>query len=229
MTNLYTILRVSSNVGQGVIEEAFNALIKKTADTEMQKQLYKAFDILGNPEKRKEYDKELVTEELGRKAILLKQQQEEKEAQQKLQFEQEREEKQREAENLEFKIKTELEERLQKEVMINERRSTYSGNFQDLLLPYIGKSVGINVDRPDKLMQCELISANRDFFSVRTYDGRRISIPYKQVLKTIESETGDTLSTGILFGFSADLFIEIFHMVIYKGAIGMGFSFPMDS
>ena len=75
MENLYEILEVSKNASKEVIDKAYKVLAKKYhPDTQRQenrkyaeekiKKLNKAYDIISNEEKRKEYDKEL--EELER-------------------------------------------------------------------------------------------------------------------------------------------------------------------
>jgi hypothetical protein len=99
-------------------------------------------------------------------------------------------------------------------------------SYQTLMLPYVGQKIGINIEDPSKLQLCPLIAVSDEFFTVSN-KGMKVHFPYRQVLRVMEGDAGSKLTTGKYFGVEARLFIEIFHLVVYKGAIGFGMSIPL--
>lgn len=88
MLNLYEILEVSEKASKEVIDKAYHVLAKKyhpdlqqgeakQKAEEKMKQINAAYEILGNDEKRKEYDAELEAKRLEERQIREQRQQEE--------------------------------------------------------------------------------------------------------------------------------------------------------
>ena len=88
MLNLYEILEVSEKASKEVIDKAYHELAKKyhpdlqqgeakQKAEEKMKQINAAYEILGNDEKRKEYDAKLEAKKLEERQIREKRQQEE--------------------------------------------------------------------------------------------------------------------------------------------------------
>lgn len=88
MSNLYEILEVSEKASKEVIDKAYHVLAKKyhpdlqqgeakQKAEEKMKQINAAYEILGNDEKRKEYDAKLEAKKLEERQIREKRQQEE--------------------------------------------------------------------------------------------------------------------------------------------------------
>ena len=88
MLNLYEILEVSEKASKEVIDKAYHVLAKKyhpdlqqgeakQKAEEKMKQINAAYEILGNDEKRKEYDAKLETKKIEERQIREKRQQEE--------------------------------------------------------------------------------------------------------------------------------------------------------
>ncbi len=88
MLNLYEILEVSEKASKEVIDKAYHVLAKKyhpdlqqgeakQKAEEKMKQINAAYEILGNDEKRKEYDAKLEAKKLEERQIREKRQQEE--------------------------------------------------------------------------------------------------------------------------------------------------------
>lgn len=95
--------------------------------------------------------------------------------------------------------------------------------LQDILIPYIGRSIAINLTNPEKLEKVTLMNASDQFFTVGWDSSKLTHIPYSQVLSITEAGQGASLKSGILFGVEAPIFVEIFHMLIYKKGTSYGF------
>lgn len=193
MDNFYSILGISSADDLAAVRKAYYSTLSETFDTELLNQLHLAYSTLSDQEKRAAYDIEL----------------------------------QNKKDEEEYLLQQEIAEKQSREI---ENRKKYSHrvqeaelNYKDLLSPYIGKSIGINLIDPSKFQQCVLSNANIDFFSVR--HGEILThIPYQHLLRVTQSTNGGMVKTGSILGFQAAIFIEVFHMVIYKGAVGFGIS-----
>ena len=101
-----------------------------------------------------------------------------------------------------------------------------SMSYKDLLLPFIGKWAGVNIDNPTKLQHAKLIGVETDFFTVK-YNSILYHYPYNQILKITTTVNGSNITNGIIVGIEAALFIEVFHLVVYKGATMFGVSIPV--
>ena len=65
-----------------------------------------------------------------------------------------------------------------------------------------------------------------DHFAVKTGD-LTLRVPYRHILRLSESSSGRLFKPSV-FGGSYPLLIEVFHMVVYRGAVGIGFGVPFD-
>lgn len=106
-------------------------------------------------------------------------------------------------------------------------RLSDAGNLdlRGLLALHAGLTVGMNANDPTKVIAVTLVSVQADHFTVEV-EGRLVRTPYSQILRVTEGADGGTVKASV-FGESFDLIVEIFHMVVYKGAVGMGISIPI--
>jgi hypothetical protein len=106
-----------------------------------------------------------------------------------------------------------------------ESRVNGSLTIQGALLPFVGGGVGINLLSADKFDHATLTGVQFDHFTAQNKD-LEISVPYNQILKIIRAPSG-RVDLGAFKG-SYPLVIHIFDLVVYKGAVGVGFSVPMS-
>ena len=100
-----------------------------------------------------------------------------------------------------------------------------AAGIADLLSPYMSQRIGINTTKAWELEEAEIIGIQRDFFSVRC-NGLNHHIPYSQVLRVVEAASGK-VETGILGNTRYSVVITVFDLVIPKGSVGVGMSFPL--
>jgi hypothetical protein len=100
-----------------------------------------------------------------------------------------------------------------------------SGDLPTLFHRYLNSQVGINFRTPDKFETAALIGVEQDHFTICD---QQVEVcyhfPYRMVLSVAEPRAGAKISTGF-FSKKHRLLIQVYHMVIYKGAVGIGFSF----
>jgi hypothetical protein len=92
-------------------------------------------------------------------------------------------------------------------------------SFREYLAQYAGTSIAINVADPVHAETALLRSSQADHFEVQHGDSV-FRIPYAQILKISERTSKDSKARVALV-------IEIFHLVVYKGSVGFGFSLPL--
>ena len=124
-------------------------------------------------------------------------------------------------EQADLQRETEAQAKIQSMV---ESRVNGSLTIQSALLPFVGGEIGINLLSADKFEHATLIGVQFDHFTAQTKD-LEISVPYNQILKIIRAPSG-RVDLGVFKG-SFPLVIHIFDLVVYKGAVGVGFSVPM--
>lgn len=124
------------------------------------------------------------------------------------------------AQALEAREVAALKLRLRDEVM-----QQGTGGIKDLLSPYVGERIGINTTKAWELDAAELVGIQRDFFSVRC-DGLTHHIPYGQVLRVVEAVKGP-VTTGMFGNNRYAVVVTVFDLVIQKGSVGVGMSFPL--
>lgn len=200
MPNHYETLRVNPNASARMIDEAYGALERRITDPDALREIEAAYAVLGNRVKRKDYDDEIAASLLEEAVARQKKIKEAEEARlerlpahdKKLHFEKEN---------------------------IAQRSTNWAMTYRDLIFPYIGQSIGINTIEPTKFNTARLVDTQQDFFTVSHASGL-MHIPYTQILKAITAEGGMSMKSGVFFGVDAKLFIEVFHLVVYKGAVG---------
>lgn len=208
----YDILRVSPNTSQPMIKDAYVSLKSRIVDPELLIKIDEAYSILGDPESRANYDDKIN--------IILKRESQKREELRG------QEEIRRQAElQRQEEICRQAELRRQEEIRSQQASRTLS--YKSLLSQYVGQNVGINMDAPTKLQLYQLIDAQNDHFSIEVANFIA-HIPYSQILRVLTSKNNEVLRSGFLFGIRANIFIEIFHMVVYKGGAGFGMAVPMD-
>lgn len=87
------------------------------------------------------------------------------------------------------------------------------GGLQALFGTLVGHDVKVNCLQPEKFVGCRVLEAAQDCFTLVLDDGMSVHIPYAQVLRILDHPGGTAV-------------IEVFHMVIYKGAIGFSLPIP---
>jgi hypothetical protein len=98
-------------------------------------------------------------------------------------------------------------------------------DVRTFLTQFLGSEVGMNVRDPSKVVSTTLRSVQADHFAVE-YDGLLVRTPYSQIIRVSSPVGGGALKAGI-FGGSYNLVIEVFHLIIYKGSVGVGVSIPI--
>ncbi len=100
--------------------------------------------------------------------------------------------------------------------------------LKEILAEHVGFVIAINALAPEKLESCGLKSVGEDCFSVVTQKGLLLHIPYIRILNIVENNDGGSVkvSSGLMSSASARAVVHIEHMIIYKGAVGFGFSLP---
>lgn len=106
-----------------------------------------------------------------------------------------------------------------------ELRKTGQLDLRSVLAPYAGSAIGMNVKDPVKVSEVTLVEVQADHFTVE-HEGLLVRTPFAQVLRATEAVQGSKVKPSA-FGRSYDLVVEVFHMVVYKGAVGVGFSVPI--
>jgi hypothetical protein len=98
-------------------------------------------------------------------------------------------------------------------------------DLRSVLASHTGSAIGMNLKDPVKVSEVTLVDVQADHFAVES-EGVLVRTPYAQVLRATEAVQGSKVKPSA-FGRSYDLVLEVFHMVVYKGAVGVGVSIPI--
>lgn len=109
--------------------------------------------------------------------------------------------------------------------LAEELRQVGKLDFRCLLVPRIGSAIGMNVKDPVKVSEVTLVDVQADHFTVE-HEGLLVRTPFSQILRATEAVEGSKVKP-LAFGRSYHLVVEVCHMVVYKGAVGVGFSVPI--
>src|SRR5665647_233934 len=122
MVNFYSILGISSVDDPATIRKAYYSILSGTSDSELLKQLHLAYSTLSDQEKRVAYDIEL----------------------------------QNEKDKVEYVLQQEIAEKqlidVEKQKKYSDRIQERELSYKDLLFPYIGKNIGINLVDPSNCL-----------------------------------------------------------------------------
>ena len=89
-----------------------------------------------------------------------------------------------------------------------------------LLTRYISRYVGINYRGTKKFERALLTRVSDDFLTIFAEEKQtNITFPLRHVLSIVEAEKG--VSTGVIFRDEFCVVIEVFHVVVYSGAVGV--------
>jgi hypothetical protein len=89
-----------------------------------------------------------------------------------------------------------------------------------LLARYLNRYVGVNYRDTKKFERALLTRVSDDFFTVFAAENKTsISFPLRHVLSVVEADKGVT--TGMIFRDQFCVVIEVFHVVVYSGAVGI--------
>lgn len=200
MQNFYELLRLHQSASASMISDAFRSLDARAATEDDKRKLKEAFEVLSDSGRRADYDRMLDSKVAGEMARL----------------------KEKMAESPEL-----LE---QPKVSAAVAPDGEGRTYRDLLLPQVGKDIGINVEHPEKYTNARLRAVQRDYFSVDGSNGV-VHIPYHQIMKILEIPTAGGYGSGVSFALSTRVVVEIFHLVIFKnkGGLMVGGMFSMDT
>ena len=97
--------------------------------------------------------------------------------------------------------------------------------MNELLQKYIGENIGINFKNVKRYDYAKLIKVEKDYFAVEDSRSRiTYSYSYTSILNIIEADGG--LSSGSFFDKRKyPVCIEVYHLLVYSGAMGIGVSF----
>ena len=91
-----------------------------------------------------------------------------------------------------------------------------------LLEKYINQEIGINVESPTRYQKAKLVEVTEDYLTVLLEKkGIYFTFPLRWVLNIITAKGGN-VSIGVL-GKDYPVVIEVYHLVVYSGGIGVGF------
>lgn len=92
-------------------------------------------------------------------------------------------------------------------------------DFRQVFAPHAGTNIGMNVKDPSRFDGVVLVSVQVDHFVVSSED-LLVRTPYSQILRVTEAAgTGGVKATT--FGRPYSVIVEVFHLVVYKGAVGL--------
>lgn len=86
--------------------------------------------------------------------------------------------------------------------------------MRDLLVPYLRREIQVNYIDPVQADLVLLAAVHKDTFTVVPTTGARYHFPYGCVLSITEHKHG--------------LIVEVYRQVFVKGAVGFGFSVPIE-
>jgi len=107
---------------------------------------------------------------------------------------------------------------------IQEEKASQTFSMQKLLSLHVGEIIGINVIDPSMTSSALLLDTQSDHFCVGIKSMHHY-IPYSQIIRIVAAPNGSVKSSAGSDDFP--LVVTIFDLVIYKGAIGLGFSVPL--
>jgi hypothetical protein len=91
--------------------------------------------------------------------------------------------------------------------------SSLQSEIGRLIAAHLGLSVMLNYTAPDAFEEMQLVKVTDEFFTTRTKEGFSLHTPISQIIQMVENQKV--------------LLIRVNHLVLYKGAIGFGISFPL--
>jgi hypothetical protein len=109
--------------------------------------------------------------------------------------------------------------------IFTQQQASGKSDLATVLRPFEDSKIGMNVRDPIKIVPAILRSVQLDHFEVE-YEGLRIRTPLTQILRINTPIADDAIKAG-LFGGNYLLVVEVFHTVVYKGGVGMGFNIPI--
>ncbi|MDI6767102.1 MAG: hypothetical protein QME52_09800 [Bacteroidota bacterium] len=97
--------------------------------------------------------------------------------------------------------------------------------MNELLQKYVGQDIGINFKEVKKYDYAKLLTVETDYFTVQDPETNiRYSYSFRWLLNVVEGEGGIS-TVGVFSSKNFPVCIEVFHLVVYSGAGGVGISF----
>lgn len=97
--------------------------------------------------------------------------------------------------------------------------------MKDILQRYVGQNIGINFKEVKEFDTVQLLKVTEEYFTVQVPKSQIMrSYPYAWVLSITEADGG--LSSGSTFWMNKKSFpvcVEVFHLVVYSGGVGISF------
>lgn len=92
-------------------------------------------------------------------------------------------------------------------------------SLRSLLEKYLGKTVGVNIDKTHHIDAALLIAVHDDFFTLRSSgDGHLHHVTYANIVQVIEDDNGVEIAHLFTANERFDLVIKIGHVVAYTPA-----------
>ncbi len=103
-------------------------------------------------------------------------------------------------------------------------RQSREGGLCQMLEKYVGQTIGVNHSDPAKIEPATLVGVNADCFTVRIAEGMLCHFPLRVVLSATTAVADGTIQIGGFFATREyQIVIQVYHMVIYEGSVGVSF------
>lgn len=99
-----------------------------------------------------------------------------------------------------------------------------AGELLDVFKRHMNEPIGINYRTPDKIESAVLVGISTHHFSVLSKEKLLYHFPFRVVLSATEAQRGVATAGGVFSTKYYRLIVQVLHMVIYKGAVGVGIS-----
>lgn len=97
--------------------------------------------------------------------------------------------------------------------------------MKHILARYVGQTIGVNFEKPDKFEPITLLSVDDDLMSLHTPGGRTLHYSTKWIVYALEGDA--VLGGGFVKKTSVSLIVQVHQFLVYKGGgrIGFGLAF----
>ena len=117
------------------------------------------------------------------------------------------------------------EETAQRHLALEQATAGSKATIADVLRACIGDRIGINAVNPSEIETALVVGVQQDFFTVQI-NNLLYHLPFTAVLRVVATADGPA-TKGIMYYHSHKLVVKVFDLVIYKGSMGFGVSFPI--
>lgn len=99
------------------------------------------------------------------------------------------------------------------------------GTLRELFTRYLGQDIGINYKSPTTYEEAKLLEAENEYFYVLGKEtGLKYYFPYSVILSITGTETAIVVGGNMFIrGKTFPLLIQVNHLIVYSGSIGVSF------